>query len=213
MKKYLKAIMIVSVLVFGLSLMAQNRPAPAEKAQKPAPAAQARLERLKNWLNLTPEQVTKLNDLRKAQAEEQRTFRQQLQKLRGEIGPLLKDPKADQAKINALVDQITKLAGDRIKKSLQNGKELEKIFTPEQFQKFRQLRNRPAPQRFMRGRGMGPMAMGPRGQFMPQGQFMQPGPRGQFMGPRMGRGMMPWRFQGRGWRMMRRSWFGLGIWW
>jgi Spy/CpxP family protein refolding chaperone len=174
MRKCLAALTIMGFLFLTVGAYAQQPPAKPEKPAKPEPGPRAPLANLKDFLQLTPEQEAKIKDMQKARQGEQKAFRDEMQKLRGELNPLLKDPKADQNKINSLVDQIAKLGADRTKKVLANRNPLQKILTPEQLEK---LKNAPA--RMMGGRGMGPGMQG-----MRQGM-------GQGMGPGMGRGMGP----------------------
>ena len=190
MKRYLAGLMILGMLGGGI-LAAQEKPAPpAAPRANAAPAApgqrgQMPLERLKNALGLTDEQVAKLQENRKAQQEAQQAFRGQMQKLRGELAPLLKDPKADQNKINGLIDQIAKLGADRAKQGIQGRSGLSKILTPEQLTKLQGMRSRGL------GLGMG-MGMGMRPGMSGFGRGGMMGPRGgMMMRPGMGRGMGP----------------------
>ena len=193
MKKYVAAIMILGFLGAGVFAVAQDKPVPAPKPQPgpgqigPGGPGQGPLGQLKDWLGLTPDQVTKLQETRKGRQEAQKGFRDQMQKLRGELAPLLKDPKADPNKVNGLFDQIAKVGAERAKKGYQDRLALGKILTPDQMAKLGNLRGLAA--RGMRGRqGMRPgMGMG-RG-MAPMGQGMRPGMgmgRGQMMGPRGG---------------------------
>jgi len=209
MKRYLAGLMILGMLG-GVFLAAQEKPAPPQAPKaKAAPAApgqrgQMPLERLKNALGLTDEQVAKLQENRKAQQEAQQAFRGQIQKLRGELAPLVKDPKADTNKINGLIDQIAKLGADRAKKGIQERSALAKILTPEQLTKLQSFR----------GQGMG-MRMG-MGMGMGRGMGMRPGMpgmgRGRMMGPRGGMMMRPGMGQrmGPGWGMRGRQGMGFG---
>ena len=202
MKKFLAALTIAVMFMISVGAFAQQPPAPPQKPQKPAPAVPA--ERMKNWLNLTPEQETKLKEFQKARQEEQKGVGEELAKLRGELQPLLKDAKADQNKVNGLIDQMFKLRADQFKKSLQNRKDREKIFTPEQLEKMKNARGGMNRMMMLRGRGMGPMEP------MGQGRFMRPG-----MGPFGfgGRGMGPMQGpRGMGNRMMRRHGAWRGPW-
>jgi len=217
MRKYLIVLTIIGFLFLTVGGSAQQPPAKPEKLAKPGPGPQGPLANLKDFLKLTPEQEAKLKDFETVRQGEMKAFREQMEKLHGELNPLLKDPKADQNKINGLIDQISKLNADRMKKGLANRNPLQKILTQEQLDKLNQARGRMMRQgMMMRGRGMGMgegMAMG-RGQLMQRGRFM--GPRGQqFMGPGQrgfgGRGMMGpgW---GRTWRLMRRPGMWPGWW-
>ncbi|MGA2587442.1 MAG: Spy/CpxP family protein refolding chaperone [Candidatus Aminicenantales bacterium] len=209
MKKYLAAVTIIGFLFLSVSAFAQQPPAKPEKQAEPAQGPNTPQDRLKNFLNLTPEQETKIKDMQKARQDEQKVFQEQMKKLRGELIPLLKDAKADQNKINGLVDQIAKLGAERTKKVLANRNPLQKILTQEQLDKLKQAGGPQGLMRRMQGRGMGPMGqgrfMGPgmgrgmRGGTLPgMGQGMGPG-RGMGMGPGMGQGMMrPGMGMGRG---------------
>jgi Spy/CpxP family protein refolding chaperone len=189
MRKYFTVLTILGFLFLSAGAFAQQPPAKPEKPAKPAPAQQGPQANMKDFLQLTTEQEAKLKDMRKAGQEEQKAFRGQMQKLRGELAPLLKDPKADQNKINGLVDQIAKLGADRTKKVLANRNPLQKILTPEQLEK---LKN--APPRMM---GRGGMMGGMRGMGPGMGQGQMGGMRGMdqmgqgrmMMRPGMGRGM------------------------
>ncbi len=211
MKKYLAVATITGFLFLTLGALAQQPPAKPERPARPAPGPEGPLANLKEFLKLTSEQEAKLREFEKTRQEDHKAFRDQMQKLRGELNPLLKDPKADQNKINGLIDQMAKLSADRMKKALANRNPLQKILTQEQLDKLNQFRGRAMRQgMLMRGRGMGPG----RGQFMQRGRVM--GFRGQrFMGPGQrafgGRGMMGpgW---GRAWRLMRRPGLWPGWW-
>lgn len=140
-------------------------------------------------LNLTPEQKTKLEDFGKARQEESKAFFEQMRKMRTDLREMMKDPQANEKKIDGLIDEISKLRADRMKRGLRNSQEMRKIFTPEQLEKMKDFR----------------MRMGRRG--MRFGPFQ--GPRGlERMGP--GRGMRPGRFfrrgMGQGWQQ--RPFFG-----
>jgi Spy/CpxP family protein refolding chaperone len=127
MKKYVAVLTVIGLFGLGLVAFAQDKtaPTPPAKPGRQAPGQNGPMERLKNWLNLTPEQVTKLQDFRKANQDGQKAFRDQMTKLRQELGPLMKDAKSDRNKINGLVDQVAKLAADRMKRGIQNARSLE----------------------------------------------------------------------------------------
>jgi len=209
MKKYLTVVALsVGILLLGWSGYAQRPPAkkaaPAEKQAAPGPRGP--LAALKDALNLTPEQEAKIKDMQKARQEEQKAFQGEMRKLRSELNPLLNDPKADPAKINGLIDQLSKLNADRMKKAIANRNPLAKILTQEQLDKLKAARGRLMGMGgMMRGRGFG-QGMGPMGRGGLMGQrFMGRGSFGRFgmMGPR------GWR----GWGMMQRRGMRGGWWW
>jgi Spy/CpxP family protein refolding chaperone len=190
MKKYLTALTILGFLFMSAGVSAQQPAAKQEKPAKPAPAQRGPLANLKDFLQLTPDQEAKLKDMQKVRQEEQKAFRDQMQKLRGELRPLLNDQKADQNKINGLIDQIAKLGADRTKKVLANRNPLQKILTPDQLEKLKNAPPRMMGRGMMGGRGMGQGIgpMGQRGMMGGRGMGLGMGQRGMMMRPGMGPG-------------------------
>ncbi len=210
MKKYFITIAIVALVAFGLSAFAQEKTPPSAKPDKPA--AQGPLGRVKEALQLTPEQEAKIKEFAKTRQEENKVFNEQMKKMRTDMQALRNDPKADPNKVNGQIDQMFKLQADRAKAQFKNRKDMEKIFTSEQLQK---MRNRGAMDMgggrmggFMSGRmggsggmgfGRGMMMRGPlmrlgmrmrmmMQRFMPRGGMSGFGPMGRHFGP--GRGPM-----------------------
>ena len=192
----------LAALAFPLLANAQGaQDKPAEK--KAAPAAPGERMRMlgRDILGLTPEQEKKLEEFRLARQEEAKAFREQTQKLRTEYQELAKDPKANEAKLDGLIDQMSKLQAERMKAGIKNGIAREKIFTPEQLEKMKQYRGA------FRGRGplgrMGMMGRGRMGRLGMRG-FGMLGPMGPGLGPnfqpRMRQFLMQQRF-----RQMRRQ--------
>lgn len=192
MKKYTTIIAMLAVAAFGLSSFAQEKPAPPAKPGKPA--IQAPLARVKDALNITPEQEVKIKEFNKARTEAGKAFAEQMKKVREDMQALRQDDKADPAKLNALIDQSFKLRAEQAKAGLKNGEAWKKIFTQEQLDKMKKVRSMQGRMGLMGG-GMG------QGQMMRgQGQMMRG--RGQMM---RGRGMM---MRGRGMMMRGR---GMGM--
>ena len=105
MKKYLAiGTLTIGIFFLGWGGYAQQqppkKPVPAEKPAAAGPRGP--LAALKESLNQTPEQEAKIKEMQKARQEGQKAFQDQMRKLRGELVPLLNDPKADQKKINGL---------------------------------------------------------------------------------------------------------------
>ncbi len=167
MKRYAVIAALVALVAFGSAAFAQDKP--AEKPKIAAPAAPAPMARMKDALQLTPEQQAKLQEFQKARQAENQAFGDQMKKLREEMQALRQADKPESAKMNGLIDQIFKLQAERAKAGIKNAQEREKIFTPEQLEKMKNGRMG------MRGPGQG-MAPG-----MGMGMRMQPG-----MGMRMG---------------------------
>jgi len=175
MKKYFVTIAIVALAAFALSAFAQDKAAALAPAQPDKQVAGRPLARVKEALQLTPEQEARMKEFRKAREEENKAFTEQMKKVRTDMQALQKDDKADPNKVNGLIDQMFKLQADRAKSQFKNRKDMEKIFTPEQLQKIKSRG----------GMGLGSDRMGG---FMP-GSMGGRGGMGMRMGMRMGMGM------------------------
>jgi Spy/CpxP family protein refolding chaperone len=101
-----------------------------------------RLGRFGEFLELTPEQKAKLEEFRKSGAEERQAHFEKMRKLREEMRGAMKDPEANEGKINGLIDEMSKLRADQMKRDLARTREMKKIFTPEQQEKLAKLRDR-----------------------------------------------------------------------
>jgi len=171
----------------------------AQDAQAPPPGGKNPRAKMppREALGLTPEQEKSLEEFRKARMEENRAFRDEMMKVREEMRALAKDPKANEARINGLIDKRAKLQAERAKAGFKNRAAVEKIFTPEQLEKLKAFRARFEGRPGLPGPGrMGFGRMGFRGPGM--GRFGGAG----FGMRRMGRfGAFPHRpFPGRRWR-------------
>ncbi|MGB8952282.1 MAG: Spy/CpxP family protein refolding chaperone [Candidatus Aminicenantales bacterium] len=168
MKKYFVPLVFVTgVLFLALSVAAQPQTDP--KAPKPAPKDRVAL---KEYLQLSPEQEAKLAEFRKVRAEERNAAREQMAKIRSELRTLLRDSKADQSKVDGLIDQLSQLQANRFKTMLQHRKEWEKILTPEQLDKLKDLREKMSQRRILRQKRMERgRFFGPRSRFHGQGRF------------------------------------------
>ncbi|HEK85910.1 MAG: Spy/CpxP family protein refolding chaperone [Candidatus Saccharicenans sp.] len=137
MKKALLTLSVAAIFLTGIlayALMAQ--PAQGQRMMGLRPGAQL----LKDALQLTPEQEKKLEEFREARLEEAKAFREKMRQMNQDLRKLMADPKADESKINSLIDEISKLRADRMKAQFKNRKEWEKIFTPEQLKKIQEYR-------------------------------------------------------------------------
>ncbi|MDH4197216.1 MAG: Spy/CpxP family protein refolding chaperone [Candidatus Aminicenantes bacterium] len=183
----------LAALVAPMTASAQGtQDKPAEK--KPVQAGE-RLRMLgRDVLDLTPEQQKKLEEFRLARQNEDKAFREQMQKLRTEYRELMNDPKANEAKLGGLIDQMSKMQADRMKAGLKNRLAREKIFTPEQLEKMKEYRGA-----FMNRGRMGMMGRGPTGR-LGMNRFHMRGLMGQRMGP-LGPGFGPDRMMNLGPRL------------
>jgi Spy/CpxP family protein refolding chaperone len=178
MKKYFAIIALVVLAAFSLSAFAQDKTAPLPD-KKENPGARGPLARIKEDLQLTPDQEAKLKEFQKVRQAEGQAFAEQMKKVRTDLQTLRKDDKADPSKVNGLIDQMFKLQADRAKAQFKNRKDMEKIFTPDQLQKMKNGR-----EQFLGGDRMGGFMPGRMGMRMGMGARM-----GMGMGTRMGMGM------------------------
>jgi Spy/CpxP family protein refolding chaperone len=146
----------LTTVLFFLAFSAAFAQNPPEKT-KPRGAwffAGERGERLADFLNLTPEQKTKFEEIRKARQEDRQASREEMSKLRPQLREGIKDPKADPKKIDELIDQMSRLRAAHLKSAIHGLKDMQKVLTPEQLEKFRNARSRMAWRRGF-GRGFG----------------------------------------------------------
>jgi len=111
----------------------------AQAAPGPGGPGQDRPMRLilRDALGLTPDQEARLQELRKAQIERVQAFREKMGKMRTDLSGLMKDPKADQKKIDSLLEEMSVLRTEHMKSALRHKLDAEKIFTPQQLEKMK----------------------------------------------------------------------------
>jgi Spy/CpxP family protein refolding chaperone len=181
MKKQTVALgVIMGFLLFALlPLAAQDEPGPAPVPGEgfgPGP---------QKWLDLTPDQQTKLKEIKKLRQEAMKGFREQHLKIREELNTLMADPQADQKKVGGLIDEVTKLQAAHMKSSFKFRQDMGKILTPQQLEKLKKVqtvfqRIRGGQRFFMRHPGArrfrGNQFFGRRGFNRPEGmRFRHPG--------------------------------------
>jgi Spy/CpxP family protein refolding chaperone len=127
----------LTAIVFWLGMAAAYA---QEQPSKPGPGGAG--ERLAKFLELTPEQQSKFDGARKARQEGEKAFREEMSKLRPQLREAMKDPKADQNKIDGLIDRLSQVRAAQLKSLVRARKDLEKILTPEQLEKYREVRSR-----------------------------------------------------------------------
>jgi Spy/CpxP family protein refolding chaperone len=174
--RYGKMIAGAAVLAFAAALAFPALAAAQEKRPAPPPRDERPARMLaREALDLTPEQEKALADFRKARADEAKAFRDEMTKLSAERRELAKDPKANQAKIDALIDKTWKLRAEREKAGFRTRLEMDKIFTPEQRERMRAFRQRLADRPGLARRTpMGPGRMGFRGPVRNMGRGFGP---------------------------------------
>ena len=172
MKKYVSLIVLVAFLslAFLPSLVhGQALERPAKKARVDSP------RNTRDFLGLTPEQKTRLEELRKLDREKQRAHFESMRKVQFEMREMMKDPEANEKEILKLYGQMSTLRAEQFKNSLLRRKEHRKILTPEQLEKLEKFNKRmtrgrrPQRVRFISGRG-----------FSRQGSFFRQGRMNSF---------------------------------
>jgi Spy/CpxP family protein refolding chaperone len=144
--------------------------AATQETPPPAQTEKARIEPAHPLadLGLTADQKKALEEFRKARVEERAAFREKMAQLREEMRGLARDPQANQAQIDALIDRSAGLRAERLKAAFRARAERDKIFTPEQREKLKALRSRSAGRPGIDGlglRGFGRAGFGPAGRF------------------------------------------------
>jgi Spy/CpxP family protein refolding chaperone len=118
---------------------------------------QDRPGRFEEFLNLTAEQKAKLEESRKSRTEEREVQFEKMRQLRKEFREAMRDPEANESKINGLIDEMSKLRANQMKQGLARHREMRKVLTPEQQEKLSRLRDWMADRRearsFRDGRG------------------------------------------------------------
>jgi Spy/CpxP family protein refolding chaperone len=149
-KRYAVLISIIIFFVLGSFLPAlsqektpQDQTAQDQPERRPAMRHQRGFfPELEESLNLTPEQKTKLADFRKARREERTASFEQMSQLRTDLRELMKDPQANEKKIDGLIDEMSQLRASQMKSAIKSSVEMNKIFTPEQLEKMKDFRTR-----------------------------------------------------------------------
>ncbi len=136
-----KTLPVLLMIIFAGSLLAASLNAqPMFGWRKMGGGAGTGYQLLKDVLQLTPEQEKKLEEFRKARLEEAKAHQEKMTRLRQEFRKLMEDPRADEKKVNSLIDEMSKLRAERMKAMFKNRKEWEKILTPEQLKKLEDYR-------------------------------------------------------------------------
>jgi len=149
---------------------------------------------LERILDLSAEQKAKLEEMREKRFEERWNFQDKMRRMRHELGKLMGDPKADEKKIEDLIDEMAQLRAGYFKGSLRHRKEIKKIFTPEQLEKIDKARKKILEGRAVRfGRFFQQQRSFRQGSFPSQGRFSRSwGRRRGFRGQGF---MTPYRWQ------------------
>lgn len=160
-----KTLIVAMMIIFAGSLLAASLNAqPMFARRMMGQGGVAGYQFLKDALQLTPEQEKKLGEFRRASLEEARAHQEKMFRLREEFRKLMGDPRADEKKVNSLIDEMSRLRAERMKAMFKNRKEWEKILTPEQLKKLEEYRKDLGLRRYL--------FMGPRGRMGARGMIL-----------------------------------------
>jgi Spy/CpxP family protein refolding chaperone len=157
MKKTLLALSLITVLILGVTYVYAQNPKHGRVRSGWKGEHQGNLETRK-FPNLTPEQKTKFQELRRKYVEETAQLRGALVTKRVELQSLWTNPNADPKAIVDKEKELRDLQNQMKDKALQMKLEARKFLTPEQIQESGQGMGRGFGRGHMmgHGRGMGP---------------------------------------------------------
>lgn len=166
MKRYVMAFILVFLYfsLFPSGLLGEESSRPEEILTGDYPVDS------ENFLDLTPEQESKLKEFRKMRQEERREFQSKMREVRKKMAPMMGDPEANEKAIQGLYQEIAKLRSGHLTQVILHKKEIKKILTPEQLEKLEKAKKRIVQRRrFQRNRFLGS------GGFSRSGRFRQMG--------------------------------------
>lgn len=139
MKRYktLLGLLLVAVLVLGVyqvALAANNQTQASPKPGRPVPS------QIINDLNLTPEQVAKIKELRLAFEKDTLQLRTDIKSKEINLRELRQAASPDLNQINAAIDELFRLRAELAKKEAAQQLALQAVFTPEQRAKMETYR-------------------------------------------------------------------------
>jgi Spy/CpxP family protein refolding chaperone len=147
MKRY---VLFMTLILFFLSFTIFPPNAQGQEAKKPEKKVSRDFPSgWEDFLDLTPEQKSKLEEFRKKRQEERKESMENMWAVRKELRELMRDPEANEKKILGIYDQLTKLRSNRFEKFVRHRKEIKKILTPEQWEKLEMHKKRMARRRGM----------------------------------------------------------------
>jgi Spy/CpxP family protein refolding chaperone len=129
---------VLAVAAWAGAAQAQQGPAPQERPR--TDMRTLRQEMARDLFNITPDQEKMLRELREAGRKDRQAFRDEMLKMRDEMRALMKDPQANAAKIDKLIDARARLRAEREKKAFRSREDWRKVFTPEQLEKMSKYR-------------------------------------------------------------------------
>lgn len=100
------------------------------------------LRRMARRLELTDEQVTAIKDVLRQARKKAIGLRAKARVARIELAELVSEPTVDRAKVDAKVEEITKIRGDRLQERTRTALAVRAVLTPEQLAKADGVLNR-----------------------------------------------------------------------
>ena len=100
------------------------------------------LRRMARRLELTDEQVTAIKDVLRQARKKAIGLRAKARVARIELAELVSEPTVDRAKVDAKVEEITKIRGDRLQERTRTALAVRAVLTPEQVAKADGVLNR-----------------------------------------------------------------------
>ncbi len=136
-----RLIIIGMVLLVGVvGLNAQTPSGPPEDA--PRRERNRGHQGLVKLLGLSPDQVTKLRELRRSKIEADRAARKRLEEAKGGLDRAIYAEGTSKEEINKRIDEVAAAHGELIRIQAMREFAVRNILTPEQLKKFRELRRR-----------------------------------------------------------------------
>jgi len=97
-----------------------------------------KFQKLAEELNLTPEQKEKLKAQRAEFKEKNKALREKMQAKNKELKNELKNPTVDRAAVNATIEDIKSLTGEKLNSRVDKILSMKDVLTPEQFTKLQE---------------------------------------------------------------------------
>ncbi|NIO48059.1 MAG: periplasmic heavy metal sensor [Candidatus Aminicenantes bacterium] len=136
-------VLFMTLILFFLSFAIFPPSAHSQEAKKPEKEVSRDFPSTwEEFLDLTPDQKSKLEEFRKKRQEERKESMKNMRAVRKELRELMRDPEANEKKILEIYDKQAKFRSDRFKKSIQHRKEIKKMLTPEQWEKLEKYKKR-----------------------------------------------------------------------
>jgi Spy/CpxP family protein refolding chaperone len=135
------SLLLNTFVLMGFVYRSWIAPPPFERPMPPPPPGQrpSALETVTHDLNLDDSQRQALRGVFDQYATTRRERLREIQKLRDQLAAEYKRPTIDMARVDTLIDQLTKLRADMQKETLRSFTQLETQLKPEQRERMHQI--------------------------------------------------------------------------